>query len=144
MNRRARHGRRSVAVVVAAAAVIGAAGIVMARLAFANTATTYSVWDDSAVPRTAADQDSAPVELGMKFRAGQDGVITGVRFYKSPANTGVHTGSLWTATGTRLAGLTFSKESASGWQQAYFQQPVRVSAHTLYVVAYHTDRPLRR
>ena len=29
--------------------------------------------------------------------------MTGIRFYKSAANTGTHIGSLWTSTGTLLA-----------------------------------------
>ena len=65
-------------------------------------------------------QDSTSVELGMKFTADSSGTVTGVRFYKSAANTGTHTGSLWSATGTRLAQVTFTNESASGWQTATF------------------------
>jgi hypothetical protein len=33
--------------------------------------------------------------------------VTGLRFYKAAANTGTHIGSLWTASGTRLAQATF-------------------------------------
>ena len=33
---------------------------------------------------------------GVKFRADVDGYITGMRFYKGPANTGTHVGHLWT------------------------------------------------
>ena len=36
------------------------------------------------------------IELGVKFSRRQDGTITGIRFYKSPTNTGTHVGSLWT------------------------------------------------
>ena len=39
----------------------------------------------------------------MKFKADFGGSVTGIRFYKAAANTGTHVGSLWTATGTRLA-----------------------------------------
>ena len=46
------------------------------------------------------------------------GVVTGVRFYKSPGNTGAHVGSLWNANGVELATGTFTNESASGWQTA--------------------------
>jgi hypothetical protein len=98
-----------------------------------------SVWDNSATPKTAADLDAVPVELGMKFSATHSGVVTGVRFYKSATNVGTHTGSLWTAKGEKLAGVTFTRETASGWQQATFARPVPVAAHTVYVVSYHTD-----
>ena len=39
--------------------------------------------------------DGASIELGVKFTANTSGYITGVEFYKAAANTGVHTGSLW-------------------------------------------------
>ena len=35
--------------------------------------------------------------------ATSSGWVTGVRFYKSTANIGTHTGTLWTASGTQLA-----------------------------------------
>ena len=40
-----------------------------------------------------------------------DGRVLGVRFYKGPGNTGTHTGSLWTATGERVATGTFADET---------------------------------
>ena len=39
----------------------------------------------------------------MKFQSSVYGQITGLRFYKSTANTGTHVGSLWTASGQLLA-----------------------------------------
>ncbi len=44
----------------------------------------------------------------MKFTSDIAGLVTGVRFYKAPTNTGTHIGSLWSATGTLLATATFS------------------------------------
>jgi hypothetical protein len=76
--------------------------------------------------------------LGVKFRADVSGFITGIRYYKSPTNTGTHVGSLWTSTGTRLAQVTFTNETASGWQQVNFTSPVAISAGTTYVASYHT------
>ena len=60
-----------------------------------------------------------------------------MRFYKGSANTGTHTGNLWSASGTLLASVTFTGESASGWQQALFSAPVAITAGTTYVVSYH-------
>ena len=62
--------------------------------------------------------------------------MTGIRFYKGTANTGTHTGSLWNSAGTRLGTVTFTGESASGWQQATFATPIAVSANTTYVASY--------
>jgi hypothetical protein len=91
----------------------------------------------ASITNTGGDPNS--VEVGVKFRADTSGRVTGVRFYKLGVNTGTHTGSLWTSTGTRLATATFSGESASGWQQVNFSTPVAIAANTTYVVSYHTN-----
>lgn len=95
-----------------------------------------TVWPASSVPGTVNAGDGSSVELGVKFRTTVAGSITAVRFYKSPANTGTHTGSLWSASGTRLATGTFGNETASGWQQLNFATPVSVKANTTYVASY--------
>jgi len=92
------------------------------------------------VPTVAADPDTSAVELGVKFRADVNGFITGIRFYKSATNTGTHTGTLWSSTGTKLASATFKGETASGWQQVTFTTPVAITANTVYVASYHTTR----
>lgn len=96
-----------------------------------------SLWDTSVVPLITSDPDTVPIELGVKFRTTLDGYITGMRFYKGAGNTGTHVGSLWTATGTRLATVTFTNETATGWQQANFGTPVEVVAGATYVVSYY-------
>ena len=74
----------------------------------------------------------------MKFTADVSGSVTGVRFYKSGANMGIHTGTLWSSSGTLLATATFANESDFGWQQVTFSAPVAVTPGTTYVVSYHT------
>lgn len=113
--------------------------------AVAATATStpalgnFTIWPANATPALAADPDTDAQELGVKFTSDADGWITGIRFYKSTANTGVHTGSLWSTAGMRLATATFSNETASGWQQVDFASPVAITANTIYVASYHTD-----
>ena len=85
------------------------------------------------------DGDASAVELGVRFRSDQNGYITALRFYKHTGNTGTHTGSLWSNTGTRLATATFTGETASGWQQVTLSPPLHVTADTSYVASYHTD-----
>ncbi|MGE5644760.1 MAG: DUF4082 domain-containing protein, partial [Acidobacteriota bacterium] len=109
--------------------------------ATANFTTTIaspalSIWAPTVTPTT-VDSDTDSVELGMKFRSDVAGTVTGVRFYKAAANTGTHTGHLWSSTGALLASVTFSGETASGWQQANFTTPVAIAANTTYVVSYH-------
>ena len=91
-------------------------------------------------PATPDAGDGSAVELGLRFTPATDGFITGVRFFKSTANTGTHTGTLWSASGTQLASVTFSGESASGWQTASFASAVAVSAGQSYVVSYSAPR----
>jgi hypothetical protein len=96
-----------------------------------------TIWPNATVPSTTSANDSSAVELGVKFSASQAGYITGIRFYKGTGNTGTHTGSLWSRTGTKLASVTFTGETATGWQQATFSAPVKVDANTTYVASYY-------
>jgi WD40 repeat protein len=95
-----------------------------------------SVWTPLDAPVVASDPDPNAIEIGMRFRADLDGWVTGVRFYKGTANIGTHVGNLWTAEGLRLATATFTNETASGWQQVDFANPVAITANTEYVVSY--------
>ncbi|HVP10941.1 MAG TPA: DUF4082 domain-containing protein, partial [Phycisphaerae bacterium] len=95
-----------------------------------------SVWSASTTPGTIDAGDTNSVELGMKFRSDVAGIVTGVRFYKAPTNTGTHIGNLWSSTGTLLATVTFTNETSYGWQQANFATPVSIAANTTYVVSY--------
>ncbi|MFC6091281.1 N,N-dimethylformamidase beta subunit family domain-containing protein [Saccharothrix lopnurensis] len=94
------------------------------------------LWTTADTPAAPDNADGTPLELGVKWRAGVDGQVHGVRFYKGAGNTGTHTGSLWSATGQRLATGTFTNETASGWQVLTFTTPVAVTANTTYVVSY--------
>ncbi len=98
-----------------------------------------SLWPGSAVPGRADSGPDSPVELGVKFASDVNGWVSGVRFYKSAANTGTHVGNLWNTNGTLLATVTFSNETASGWQTATFPSPIAVTANTVYVISYHTS-----
>src|SRR5690606_30036644 len=118
----------------------GRGGTASATVSLAVSAgvTGVSLFDDTAVPANVTVNDGASVELGMRFSVAQAGTINGVRFYKGPQNTGTHTGSLWTSTGTKLGSVTFTNETATGWQSASCDTPIAVTAGTSYVVSYHT------
>lgn len=103
----------------------------------ASSASTLSIWPNTVVP----DQSfnfHIPVEVGEKFQVSEGGQIVGVRFYKDVSNTGTHVGHLWNASGELLASITFTNESASGWQSARFANPVTIQANTTYVVSYYS------
>jgi methionine-rich copper-binding protein CopC len=120
-----------------------AAGATMLPITSSFTTFNYGcpcrLFATSATPSTSTVFDFSSTELGLRFKADVNGVITGVRFYKGSFNGGTHVGSLWTNTGTLLGRVTFSGESSSGWQQANFATPVPVTAGTLYVVSYHAN-----
>ena len=97
-----------------------------------------NIWSPTTTPAI-ADSDASAVEVGVRFRSDTSGYISGLRFYKTSANTGTHIGNLWTNTGTRLATATFTGESSAGWQQVSLLTPVAITANTTYVVSYHTD-----
>ena len=98
--------------------------------------TCCAIWNSSYLPTFTDAGDATPLELGVKFRSDTAGFITGLRFYKSAANTGTHTGHLWGRDGTPLASSTFTGETASGWQQASFSSAVAIAAGTTYVISY--------
>lgn len=99
-----------------------------------------TLFADDATPTTAAASDGNGVEVGVKFTSDTAGWISGVRFYKGAGNGGSHTGTLWSATGTKLATGTFTAETATGWQQLTFGNPVAVTAGTTYVASYYAPQ----
>jgi hypothetical protein len=91
---------------------------------------------------TSADphqDNSTGISLGMKFQSSVNGQVTGIRFYKSSTNVGTHIGHLWNSAGTSLGSITFTNETASGWQTAMLSTPVSIIAGEIYVVSYHSS-----
>jgi len=106
---------------------------------FAFHISAYSqstIFPSSSTPSLIDSNDAKPVELGLKFKSDTSGLITGIRFYKAAKNTGTHVAHLWSTSGTLLGSATFTSESASGWQQVNFAQPITVSANTIYIASY--------
>jgi hypothetical protein len=110
-------------------------GLTSSFFSFSQT----SIFPATSTPAVPADNDGQPIEVGVKFRSSQAGFITGVRYYKGATNTGTHIGHLWSSTGTKLAEITFTGESASGWQQMLFTTPVAIVANTTYVASYFSS-----
>ena len=102
--------------------------------------TPATLWDTSAVPDTAASDDTSAIELGVAFQPDRNGSVTGIRFYKGAGNGGSHVGHLWTAAGALLGSVTFAAETAAGWQQAMFPTPIPVTGGTSYVASYHAPQ----
>ncbi|MBX5156363.1 DUF4082 domain-containing protein [Rhizobium sp. NZLR8] len=103
------------------------------------TGASFTSLFGAATPAVVNTDDTSAVELGVKFQTSVAGTVTGIRFYKGSLDTGTHTGSLWSSTGTRVATLTFTNETASGWQTAYFTSPVSLTPGQTYTASYHTN-----
>src|SRR6478609_8831500 len=93
----------------------------------------------SVTPAILSDSDTTQVNLGVRFTSSSAGFITGIKYYKGVNDTGSHTGSLWSASGTLLATATFTNETASGWQTVTFSSPVAITSQTTYVASFHSN-----
>src|ERR1022692_4264879 len=96
-----------------------------------------SLWPSTAQPLNPASTNKQAIEVGMQFTSNVSGYVTGVRFFKALNDTGTHVGHLWSPKGKLLAAVTFTDETKSGWQLAYFPSPVAVVAKTTYVISYN-------
>lgn len=101
--------------------------------------TTSSLWTYANSPTAVTIYERTPVELGVTFSSSVAGTISAIRFYKGPLNSGVHTGSLWTTSGTLLATGTFTDETAGGWQTLTFSTPITIQAGQSFIASYHTN-----
>lgn len=101
-----------------------------------NVQATEGTLFGTATPPEASADDDAPVEVGVRFHSAVDGLVTDIRFYKSALNAGPHTGTLWRGDGTKLSSVRFRGESATGWQTARFDEPVRIEAGSTYIASY--------
>ena len=120
------------ATLATAALVIGLAAVTPTPA----TAHAVTFFPQSTRPVHVTDPDTVPVELGMRFSPVRDVTVTGIRFYKGRQNRGPHTGTLWTAAGRKVASVTFTRETATGWQTATFTTPRRLTAGRTYIVSY--------
>ncbi len=101
-----------------------------------GTLPPVSLFSPGSVPKTPETGSTQAAELGVRFMPSIPGYATGLLFYKGTKNLGQHIGHLWTSTGTLLTAVTFTNETASGWQQANFSAPVALTANTVYIISY--------
>ena len=133
-----RRARRPIAALAASALALGLLGV--SQFPDAAAAAGQGVFAATSTPQTVADGDTSSVELGMRFESSASGTVSGIRYYKSTANTGTHVGTLWNSAGAVLSRVTFTGETASGWQTATLANPVAITAGQPYVVSYLAPR----
>lgn len=108
--------------------------------ASAQTVTQlHSLWCNSAKPmNNRPDNDTRPVEVGVKFTTRESGKIIGVRFYRLvPIDSG-YTVHVWSKTGQLLgSGVAIEGQGPTpGWQTVQIYPPVPVVAGQEYVASY--------
>jgi hypothetical protein len=94
-----------------------------------------NIFPPGGLPIKALDNDKQSIEVGVKFKATENGFISGIRYYKGIGTTGTHVGSLWTSTGVSLGTATFTNETAAGWQEVLFSAPIAITAGVTYVAS---------
>jgi hypothetical protein len=102
-----------------------------------------SLWPSTATPATLASstRDGRPLpgpwtyEVGTKIQVSSPTDVTAIRYYRSPGETGTHVGTLWNSAGQKIVQVTFSGETASGWQQQALASPVTLTPGTVYTVS---------
>lgn len=87
--------------------------------------------------------DHAPTSytVGNEFSSSRDGLITRLRYYRAPNETGVHTLKLYTAAGTFLTSkdVDFGPDLVARWEEGWLSSPVAITANTRYVVTVTTQ-----
>ena len=105
----------------------------------AGTVTTETLFTTQAPTATGlTDGPTVNYELGTLIESDIAGQITAIRFWKDSHESGTHTGHVWSASGTLLATVTFTNETASGWQVQSLTTPLAIAANTTYVVSVNT------
>ena len=103
------------------------------------SADSYSrLYNGTEVPVVSAEPDANAVELGVKVTVDVPSTVVAIAYYKSAQNSGVHTGSVWSPSGTLLTNGQFTGETTVGWQQLTLATPVTLLPGNTYVVSYHT------
>jgi hypothetical protein len=105
-----------------------------------GTTAPTQFFADSYVPSGTNNSGTTPANLGIVVASTQAAHIVGIRFYKLVGqNSGTHVGYVWRESDQTLLGsVTFTGETASGWQTATLPTPIAVTAGANYRAAYST------
>lgn len=152
--RRVRHRRIRIRLSTAIATVVAVVSGVTVALALTpdRAPSTHGIFADDLAPRTAADPDRRPVELGIRFSPQEDGSVTALQYYQGSRTRDVTSATLWSANGRVLGRATFAASRTVGWRTVQLKSPVPLEAGETYVASYYaphggyavTERDLTR
>jgi hypothetical protein len=91
-------------------------------------------WDDAFVPTGVTTGTTVPSNRGMTFVSMFPGTVTSIQFWKLAGDTGTHIGYLWRVYDQALLGsVTFTGETASGWQTMAFTPAISIQNGVRYI-----------
>ena len=108
--------------------------------AVAQTQSLFTTQTPVTINATDGSGSAGDYELGMEFRSTKTGTINSIRYYKASSETGTHIGRIWSSTGQLLGSVTFTNETASGWQQQALATPLTIQANTTYIVSVNANQ----
>ncbi|WP_404435858.1 DUF4082 domain-containing protein [Microbacterium aerolatum] len=120
--------------------MIAVAGLVPAVTASSANAATTGIFSDTLKPKTGADSDRVPVELGIRFTPRASGTVTSLQYYQGSQSKGVKTATLWSSDGKVIARETFAPSSQVGWRTVPLRKPVKLTAGKTYTASYQAPK----
>ncbi|MCK9281278.1 MAG: DUF4082 domain-containing protein [Melioribacteraceae bacterium] len=87
----------------------------------------------------ASTGNDSDYELGTKFSSDLLANVNAIRFYKAAGETGSHIGKIWDNSGTLIASVSFTNETASGWQSMNLPSSLLIQPNTVYTVSVNSN-----
>jgi hypothetical protein len=103
------------------------------------TTDSFSIFTNQRPTGFTANDKMGGIEVGLKFRSTIAGYADGIKFYKTPGDSGTHSAQLYSRSGTLLASKVFANETDSGWQTVFFSASVPIASNTTYIAAYYSS-----
>jgi hypothetical protein len=85
------------------------------------------------------DRKGGGIEFGLKFQSSVAGYVDGIKFYKTPGDSGTRTAQVYSSGGTLLASKAVSNETDSGWQSVLFDTTIPITVNTTYIAAFYSS-----
>jgi len=90
---------------------------------------------DTLTPTNPANAATTVRATGVRITVTEPSEVRAIRFWKSPGETGTHVGRVWNRFGLQVASVTFTNETASGWQTMQLSSPLSLSEDQDYTIS---------
>lgn len=94
------------------------------------------------IPEILVNSEATALSIGSQFMVDQQCVLSAARFYKGDStNGGTHVARLWNAgNASQISSVTFTGETASGWQRQAFPDTPLLQPWTRYIISIDTPQ----